>query len=351
MNNIWLHRFAVLTAGATFILIFIGGLVTSTGSGLAVPDWPLSFGQFFPPMEGGVLFEHGHRMAATLVGFLMTLLAIWIYWQEPRRWIRRLGLIALLVIILQGLLGGITVLLKLPTLVSVAHACLAQTFFCLTIALAVFTNPNWEKESKEVGKYGSTEERTYGRVGWECESEDWPTPPHSHTPTLPHLHTPALSLTRLGALTTAVIYVQLILGAIMRHMGAGLAIPDFPLAFGRLVPPLESSAVLIHYLHRLGALLVTLCISWTVIHIIRQHRQEFSLLRPGLLLIGLLILQITLGAFTIWTFKAVLPTTLHVTVGAAILATSLILTLRSYQVSKELKPGADRGLTSGEVLA
>ncbi len=343
MNNIWLHRFAVLTAGATFILIFVGGLVTSTGSGLAVPDWPLSFGQFFPPMEGGVLFEHGHRMAATLVGFLMTLLAIWIYWQEPRRWVRRLGLIALLAIILQGLLGGITVLLKLPTSVSVAHACLAQAFFCLTIALAVFTNPNWEKESKKVGKYGSTGERTDGSVVRECGSEDWPTPPHSHTPTL--------SLTRLGALTTAVIYVQLILGAIMRHMGAGLAIPDFPLAFGRLVPPLESSAVLIHYLHRLGALLVTLCISWTVIHIIRQHRQESSLLRPGLLLIGLLILQITLGAFTIWTLKAVFPTTLHVTVGAAILATSLILTLRSYQVSKELKPGADRGLTSGEVLA
>ncbi|HWP45803.1 MAG TPA: COX15/CtaA family protein [Candidatus Limnocylindrales bacterium] len=344
MNNIWLHRFAVLTAGATFILIFIGGLVTSTGSGLAVPDWPLSFGQFFPPMEGGVLFEHGHRMAATLVGFLMTLLAIWIYWQESRRWVRRLGLIALLAIILQGLLGGITVLLKLPTSVSVAHACLAQAFFCLTIALAVFTNPNWGKDSKGGGKYGSTGERKYGRVGaWEYEGAEVKTHPH------PHIS--ALSLTRLGALTTAVIYVQLILGAIMRHMGAGLAIPDFPLAFGRLVPPLESSAVLIHYLHRLGALLVTLCISWTVIHIIRQHRQESFLLRPGLLLIGLLILQIALGAFTIWTFKAVLPTTLHVTVGAAILATSLILTLRSYQVSKELEPGADRGLTSGEVLA
>lgn len=345
MNNIWLHRFAVLTAGATFILIFIGGLVTSTGSGLAVPDWPLSFGQFFPPMEGGVLFEHGHRMAATFVGFLTTLLVIWIYLKEPRAWVRRLGLIALLAIILQGLLGGITVLLKLPTSVSVAHACLAQAFFCLMIALAVFTDPDWGKEkSKEVGKYGRAGIR--GDKGAEVKTHLY-----SPTPIPPHAHTPPRPLTELCALTTAVVYGQLILGAIMRHMGAGLAIPDFPLAFGRLVPPLESSAVLIHYLHRLGALLVTLCISWTVFHIIRWHRQESSLLRPGLWLIGLLILQITLGAFTIWTFKAVLPTTLHVAIGAAILATSLILTLRSYQVSKGLRPGVDRGFTPKEVPA
>ena len=77
-----LHRFALLTAAVTFVLIFVGGLVTTTGSGLAVPDWPLSFGQVFPPMVGGVLYEHGHRLTAALVGVLTTVLAIWIWVRE-----------------------------------------------------------------------------------------------------------------------------------------------------------------------------------------------------------------------------------------------------------------------------
>jgi cytochrome c oxidase assembly protein subunit 15 len=331
MNNPWLHRFAILTAGATFILIFIGGLVTSTGSGLAVPDWPLSFGQLFPPMVGGVLYEHGHRMAATFVGFLTTILAIWTYRKDPRTWVKKLGLGALFIVILQGLLGGITVLLQLPLLVSVAHACLAQAFFCITIALAVFTSPNWGKESMGVQKYES--------VGI------------SQTLIRPHAHTPVLSSIWLCGLTTAVVYIQLILGAVMRHMGAGLAIPDFPLAYGRLIPPFQSQAVIIHFLHRLGALVVTGCITWIVVHILRYHRQNAQLLRPTLLLMGLLTLQLTLGAFIIWTYKAVLPTTAHVAVGAAILATSLILTLRSYKLPGFQRPSRSRGFTSKEVPA
>src|SRR6185503_3090300 len=138
-----LHRFAVATAGATFVLLFVGGLVTSTGSGRAVPDWPLACGQFFPAMVGGVLFEHGHRLAASAVGLLTLVLAGWIVLWEPRPGVRLLGLAALAAVVLQGVLGGITVLYKLPLAVSVTHACLAQAFFALTVTLAVLTGPTW----------------------------------------------------------------------------------------------------------------------------------------------------------------------------------------------------------------
>src|SRR5438067_11748953 len=138
-----IHRLAAATAAATFVLLFVGGLVTSTGSGLAVPDWPLSFGQVFPPMVGGVLFEHGHRLAAATVGCLTIVLALWTVIGEARPAVRALGLLALLAVLLQGVLGGVTVLYKLPLAVSVAHACLAQAFFCLTVSLAVVTGPAW----------------------------------------------------------------------------------------------------------------------------------------------------------------------------------------------------------------
>lgn len=312
---LWLHRFAVVTAAATVGLIFVGALVTSTGSGLAVPDWPLSFGQVFPPMVGGVLYEHGHRMAAAFVGILTVTLVVLLSRWEPRSWVRWLGRGALLAVILQGALGGITVLLRLPTTVSVAHACLAQAFLCLTVTLAVCTAP-----------------------GWQTRHAVWQETRH-----------PSVRVLATGA--TALIYVQLILGALMRHTGAGLAIPDFPLAFGRLVPPFESQAVVIHFLHRCGALVVTLSIGWLVARIIRQFRGEAALWHPALLLAGLVLLQIMLGALTIWTRRAVLPMTAHVAVGAAVLATSLVLALRSYRLVGSPGRGYRGQLVSGQVTA
>lgn len=302
-----IHRLATLTAGATFVLIFVGGLVTSTGSGLAVPDWPLSFGRVFPSMVGGVLYEHGHRMVAAFVGLLMMVLAIWIWVREPRAWVRGMGIAALLAVILQGLLGGITVLYLLPTAVSVAHASLAQAFFCLTVALAVITSPTW------VASIGRSVEEVHPSLLWLC------------------------------VVTTATVYGQVILGAVMRHTGAGLAIPDFPLAFGRLVPPMSSEGVLIHFLHRVGAVAVTACVLWTVTLILYRHRDEPWLLYPALAMASLLIVQTTLGALTIWTERAVLPTTAHVAVGAALLATSLILTLRSHRLLRVSVPVVGRG--------
>jgi cytochrome c oxidase assembly protein subunit 15 len=293
---LWVHRFAVVTAAATLCLIFVGALVTSTGSGLAVPDWPLSFGQVFPPMVGGILYEHGHRMVAAFVGVLTVTLVVLLSGWEPRPWVRWLGRAALLAVLLQGTLGGMTVLLRLPTAVSVAHACLAQAFLGLTVTLAVCTAP-----------------------GWQARSAVWK-----------ETRQPSIRLLATGA--TALVYGQLILGALMRHTGAGLAIPDFPLAFGRLVPPLESQAVVIHFSHRLGALAVTLVVGWVVVRVIRQFRHDVALLRPALTLAGLVLLQLTLGALTIWTRRAVLPMTAHVAVGAAVLATSVVLTLRSYRL-------------------
>ena len=142
MNRV-LNRFAIFVACATFFLIIAGALVTSNDAGLATNDWPLSNGQFFPKMVGNLFWEHGHRMVATTVGMLTIVLMIYILVKEKRDWVRKLGIFALLAVIAQGLLGGLTVKLMLPLAVSSAHATLAQLFFCTTVSLAVFTSKSW----------------------------------------------------------------------------------------------------------------------------------------------------------------------------------------------------------------
>lgn len=291
----WFHRFTVFTAMSTAFLIFAGGLVTSTESGLAVPDWPLSYGMFFPPMVGGIFYEHGHRMIAAFVASLTAILAIWASLKEDRLWVKWLALGALLAVILQAILGGITVLYLLPTPISIAHATLAQTFFCMIIALALFTSPDWKRGLPSAGK----------RTG--LNSLPW-----------------------LCTLMTGTIYMQLMLGALMRHTQSGLAIPDFPLAFGKIIPDFHSASIMIHFAHRLGALLVTTTILWTVSRIVIGYRSHTRLLRPILIITTLLLIQLTLGAFTIWSEKAVMITTSHVLIGAIILGISVLLTLRAF---------------------
>lgn len=295
----WGHRLAALVAAATFLLIFIGGLVTSTGSGLSVPDWPNTYGHFmfsYPlaQMVGGIVYEHGHRMVASVVGLLMTILAVWLWIREDRKWLRWLGVAALFAVILQGVLGGLTVLFLLPTWISVLHGCLAQGFFMMTVSLYVFTSKEWTPTATPIAD--------------------------RHKP----------SLRTLTVLTTLAIYVQLILGAVMRHTGSGLAIPDFPLFFGRLLPPYWTEAITIHFLHRLGALVVSFFILWTAARVLKNYRNEAKLVRPAYFLVAALVLQIYLAAFTIWSQKAVIPTTAHVATGALILGTSLFLNLRVY---------------------
>jgi cytochrome c oxidase assembly protein subunit 15 len=309
-----LHRCALLLAGATLGLIFVGGLVTSTGSGLAVPDWPLSFGGLFPPMVGGIFYEHGHRLVATAVGLLTLTLALWVWRADRRPLVRRLALAAVLTVIAQGLLGGLTVLLLLPLPISVAHACLAQAFLCLTVALAAATSPAWEA------------------------------PPDAP------LDEPT-SLPLLAAATAAAVYVQLILGAVMRHGGAGLAIPDFPLAFGRLIPPFDAPGVAIHFTHRAGALVVALLVGWTAATALARHRRVAELVRPALAATALVAMQIALGALTIWTRKAVLPATAHVAVGAALLATTFLLALRARRLAPLAAAGTPALVTSRQVAS
>lgn len=313
-SSIWLHRFAIATSVATFCLVIAGGLVTSTDSGLAVPDWPLSYGQLMPPMVGGILYEHGHRMVATFVGLLTTILAIWLWRAKDRKWVRGLGLIALLTVITQGVLGGMTVLFLLPTWISVLHATLAQTFFSLTIVLALVTSPFWRQHvASELASVKRT--RT------------------------------------LAVATTAAIFLQLILGALLRHTKSGLAIPDFPLVYGHLLPPMDASAlpvineyrlgwdlapvtmsqIWIHFAHRVGALLVAVIVLMNVSHIFSTYRDS-RLREPALLLGTMFVVQVLLGALTVWTGKGVEIATAHVATGALLLGVSVLIAVRSFQM-------------------
>jgi cytochrome c oxidase assembly protein subunit 15 len=287
---VWRHRFGLLTAASTLFLVFVGGLVTSTGSGLAVPDWPLSYGMLMPPMVGGIFYEHGHRMVASAVGFLTLVLAAWTARAEPRPAVRRLAWAALAMVVFQGALGGLTVLFLLPTPISVAHACLAQAFFCAIVALAYATSREWMAGSAAAAEDGS-------RVR------------------------PA------ALVATGIVFAQLLLGALMRHTGAGLAIPDFPLAFGRLVPPLAEPGVAVHFAHRLGALAVLGALGVLALRCRRSGDRRLA--RHGGLLVVLAGVQAALGGLTVLSGKAVLPATAHVALGAAILGGAWLLALRA----------------------
>ncbi len=323
-----LHAYAVFTAFCTFLLIIAGALVTGNDAGLAVPDWPLSYGKLMPPMVGGIFYEHGHRMVAATVGMLTVVLALWLWRAEPRRWVRRLGWIALATVVAQGVLGGITVLFYLPVAVSVAHACLAQIFFCLTVSLALVTSPRWKAATPPPLAPGPSE--TGARAGQ--QHPGWQTP-FAATPARnagSQLPTPALALATSGA-----IFLQLVLGAAFRHSGLGLT------------PHLVGSAV------------VSACVFWTMARIVRRHAEDRGLLRGALLVGSMLLAQLFLGVGSLGAkiyyrdapqpmplFVAV--TTAHVAAGALTLAASVALTLlvlrpvgRAFLPVQNQKPGLE----------
>ncbi|MGA7159357.1 MAG: COX15/CtaA family protein [Bacteroidota bacterium] len=319
-----LHRFSLFTACCTFCLIIAGGLVTSTGSSLAVPDWPLSYGMVMPPMVGGILYEHGHRMIASFVGLLTLILTIWLWKKEERRWVKLLGIAALAAVIAQGLLGGLTVVFLLPTAISVSHATLAQTFFVIVSSIALFTSRWWQFD--------------YPKLSQNADS----------------------LLLRLSIAATISVYIQLILGALMRHTGSGLAVPDFPLAYGQIFPSLSpesvrqynqqlidsnlrlfadgavtSSQILIHMLHRIWAIVVAVTVVALSVKLLKSSQLPGRIKRFAYFLILLIIAQLTLGMYTVLSQKAVDITTAHVATGALILVTSVLLVLhlaRIYQV-------------------
>lgn len=289
--NTGLNRFAILVACATFFLIIAGALVTSNDAGLATSDWPLSNGEFLPPMVGNMFYEHGHRMIATTVGLLTLALAVYVRLKEKRLWIWRLTLFAVIAVCLQGLLGGLTVKWNLPQPVSTAHATLAQLFFCATVSLAVFTSRSW------------TEART-----------------------LPEEHG-VLPLRYLCTAALATIFLQLILGATLRHSA------DWD----------HHLPVHLVLAHIGGAVAVTLALGGAAFTVLRRHKDEKFLTAPARFALGLLIVQLFLGVGAYLTRLAspnepqplnpmISITVAHVACGALIFATTIVLTLRTYRV-------------------
>ena len=277
-----LHHYAILTAGATFLLLMAGALVVGYEAGLAVPDWPLSFGTWMPPMVGGILYEHGHRMIAGTVGVLTTALVIWIWWKEPRRWVKGLGLAAWVAVVAQAILGGLTVLYRLPVPIVIAHGCLAQAFFCLVLSLALVTSPAWERAAEA--------------------AEEPPAPDFWH----------------LAAAATAALFIQLALGAALRHKALGLG-------------P-----------HWVWAGVAGFLVGWVCYRAVTELEAKDSLRKLAKWLGGILALQVVLGVAS-YAFRAVtqgipeprtavvLITSAHLATGALLLGCSLLVTLLAYR--------------------
>ena len=300
--NRGLHRFACLVAAATFFLIVAGALVTSHDAGLATDDWPLTDGRFLPRIEslglrngvvmaGNLFWEHGHRMVATTVGMLTIVLLIYLFARERRQWVRRLGLIALLGVIAQGLLGGLTVKLMLPLWVSSAHATLAQLFFCTVVSLAVFTSSSWMQERPTI------EEQSGVPLRYLCVA------------------------------AASAILLQLIIGATLRHSAT----------WDKHLP---TELVLTHIG---GAIVVTLLLGSLSWLLLRRYPGELFLTRPAKVALALLALQLLLGVGAYITrlgspddpqpLKPMVGITVaHVACGALVFATTIVLTLRSFKV-------------------
>ena len=311
-NNPYLHRFAWLTAAATLLLICSGGMVTSKGVGLAVPDWPTTFGYnmfFFPVSKwiGGIFFEHTHRLIASVIGFLSIILAFWLAFSNVERWIKTLGWVSLGTVVLQGVLGGLRVTL-LKDEIGIFHACLAQAFLGLLVLIALATSPLWRRLARSAAEFPR-------------------------------------SLTILALVITGLIYGQLALGATMRHQHRDLSIMDFPLAYGQIIPATDPATIAginaardaqalsdvsagqiwLQMAHRFLAAIIGLTIGvfWLSV---RREPAAIALLRNlSSLWLGLVLLQIVLGGWTIWSNKAADIATAHVAVGAVTFATAIII--------------------------
>ncbi len=276
--NAGLHRWSIVLACCTLLLVVAGGMVTSRDAGLSVPDWPLSYGKLMPPMEGGILYEHGHRMIATTVGMFTIVSMVWLLRAEKRRWLRVLGIVALLAVITQGVLGGITVLYLLPWYVSSAHASLAQLFFSTTVAIALFTSKWWIDGPAVI-------------------DED-----------------PSHPIRTLSVAAPVAVLCQLALGAAARHKAIG------------------------SIFHICGSPIVTGVVLWISLRILLHYAGNRELRRGAITLISITFCQVFLGIAAYMTriayADAVQPmplmvtfTVLHVAVGALTMASSVALAI------------------------
>src|SRR5213594_3531869 len=289
----WLNRFAWLTCVATLLLICSGGMVTSKNVGLAVPDWPTTFGynMFLFPISkwvGGILFEHTHRLMGSLVGFLTTILAVWLWLREDRRWVRRLGVIAVVGVIVQGILGGLRVTM-MKDQIGIFHACVAQAFLGLLVFIALATTSFWRSVTERLD-----------------DSQKFS------------------PIKKLAVAITIAIYVQLALGATMRHQHRDLAILDFPTANGAWLPDTSAAAlakinawrdaralsdvtafqIWLQMAHRFLAAIIAVAVIAFCFQVWKHASQITSLKRLSIWWLVLLFCQFTLGAWTIWSNKA-----------------------------------------------
>ena len=305
----WLNVFAWITCVATLFLICSGGMVTSKGVGLAVPDWPTTFGYnmfLFPVSKwiGGIFFEHTHRLIASAVGFLTIILAIWLWRSEPRKWVGNLGVIALGAVILQGVLGGLRVTM-LKDEIGIFHACLAQAFLGLVVLIALVTSKFWRALSDAV------------------------VDPKKFAP-----------IKTIATAATVAIYAQLALGATMRHQHRDLAILDFPTANAGWIPntspialakinawrdarglsDVDAFQIWLQMAHRFLALIIAITVVAFCLRVWRDAPGVAALKRLSIFWVALVACQIALGAWTIWSNKAADIATAHVAVGAIMLS-------------------------------
>lgn len=273
---------ATLLCCLTFCLILLGGIVHSSGSSLACPDWPLCYGQFFPDMVGGVAIEHSHRLLASLIGILTIVLAI-LGTRQADRQLERLSFAALFLVIVQGVFGGITVLYQLPTAISTAHLSIAMIFFSLVLWMTLKSYPVMSRDSTAL------------------RARPW------------------------IVMMTLLIYGQIILGALVRHTGASVACPDLPFCYGMIWPIGLHPAAQLHMLHRWSAILVTLVILSTCFFVLQQSPQASRLRFFALNAVLLVFLQIALGSASVWTQMNMAVVTAHLAGGVLLLASAVTM--------------------------
>jgi heme A synthase len=273
------HRFAVVLAGLIFCLILLGGIVHNTGSSLACPDWPTCYGTLMPEMKGGVAIEHSHRLAAASVGLLTIVLSVLLY--RRRKDLRVYGFVAVFLVVFQGVLGGLTVLLKLPTAVSTAHLATSFLFLALVISIAWKTSPRFTPSP------ASSFSTTYLKVA------------------------------------AALVYLQSVLGAFMRHTGAGLVCPDIPFCYGSPWPSDMPPILMLHMAHRWMGVLVALMVLPLPIFVRGDTRLRLLSLAASLLVMG----QIGLGIASVLTQLGIVAVTAHLGGAALLWGTMVSLSL------------------------
>lgn len=298
--------FAAVGSIWVFVLVTLGAFTTSIGAGMAFPDWPLSHGSINP--EGwlrdiSMFAEHSHRLTGMMMGFITIGLALWLWRREERAWLRHLGGWALGIVILQGVIGGQRVTLNaipvpgfhmsLGEMLRIPHGILAQVYVCVLIAVAVSTSRAWIDQAVPVSR----------------------------------------AVRRTGIVCCLLLFVQLAIAATMRHNGAGLAIPTFPESTleGGWLPAQWSFPVAIHFAHRAMAVVLAVALVWLAVLVRRDPASTPAMRAAAAAVVGLLILQILLGAYIIWSYRNAEITTCHVVVGALTLAATFWLTWMAHR--------------------